>query len=149
MFNHQTVYIIDGSRTLFLKAQNKPGPYLASDLAVAAAKPLLLRQQINPESLDEVILGCVMPTADEANIARVTSLRLGCGKHVPAWTVQRNCASGMQALDCAAKNIALGRADLILAGGAEAMSHAPVLLNDAMVGWMGQLSQARSISQKL
>jgi acetyl-CoA C-acetyltransferase len=143
------VNIVDGSRTPFLKAGDKPGPFLASDLAVAAARPLLLRQPFEAPDLDEVILGCVMPTADEVNIARVVSLRLGCGKTVPAYTVQRNCASGMQAIDSAAKDIQLGRANLVLAGGTEAMSHAPVLFNDQMVAWLGRWMKARSFSQKL
>jgi acetyl-CoA C-acetyltransferase len=143
------VNIVDGSRTPFLKAGDKPGPFLASDLAVAAARPLLLRQPFTAQDLDEVILGCVMPTADEVNIARVVSLRLGCGKLVPAYTVQRNCASGMQAIDSAAKDIQLGRANLVLAGGTEAMSHAPVMLNDQMVAWLGRWMKARSLSQKL
>lgn len=143
------VNIVDGSRTPFLKAGDKPGPFLASDLAVAAARPLLSRQPFGAPDLDEVILGCVMPTADEANIARVVSLRLGCGKQVPAYTVQRNCASGMQAVDSAAKDIQLGRANLVLAGGAEAMSHAPVLLNDQMVAWLGRWMKSKSLPQKL
>ena len=94
------VYIVDGCRTPFLKARGVPGPFRASDLAVAAGRALLLRQPFGPEELDEVILGCIIPGPDEANIARVVSLRLGCGKGVPAWTVQRNCGSGMQAIDC-------------------------------------------------
>ncbi len=143
------VNIVDGSRTPFLKAGDKPGPFLASDLAVAAARPLISRQPFTAPDLDEVILGCVMPTADEVNIARVVSLRLGCGKLVPAYTVQRNCASGMQAVDSAAKDIQLGRANLVLAGGTEAMSHAPVLLNDQMVAWLGRWMKSRSLSQKL
>ena len=143
------VNIVDGSRTPFLKAGDKPGPFLASDLAVAAARPLISRQPFTAPDLDEVILGCVMPTADEVNIARVVSLRLGCGKLVPAYTVQRNCASGMQAVDSAAKDIQLGRANLVLAGGTEAMSHAPVLLNDQMVAWLGRWVKSRSLSQKL
>ena len=149
MANFSAINIVDGSRTPFLKAGDKPGPYLASDLAVAAGRPLLLRQPFAPHDLDEVILGCVMPTADEVNIARVASLRLGCGKSVPAYTVQRNCASGMQAIDSAVKDIQLGRADLVLAGGAESMSHAPVLLNDEMVGWLGKWMKARNFSQKM
>ena len=143
------VNIVDGGRTPFLKTGDKPGPFLASDLAVAAARPLLLRQPFGPTDLDEVILGCVMPTADEANIARVASLRIGCGKAVPAFTVQRNCASGMQAIDSAAKDIQLGRANLVLAGGAEAMSHAPVLLNDQMVAWLGRWMKAKTLPQKI
>ena len=71
------VFIVDGKRTPFLKAKGKPGPFLASDLAVAAARPLLLENDFDPAELDEVIVGCVMPTADEANIARIIALRLG------------------------------------------------------------------------
>ncbi len=144
----RVVNIVDGSRTPFLKAQNKPGPFHASDLAVAAGRDLLLRMPFAPDELDEVILGCVASGVDEANIARVVSLRLGCGEKVHAMTVQRNCASGMQALDLAALDIATGRADLVMAGGTEAMSHHPVILNEAMVGWMGLMANARSFPAK-
>ena len=143
------VYIVDGSRTPQLKAQGKPGPFTASNLAVGAGRPLLARQSFEPSDLDEVILGCVMPGPDEANIARVVALRLGCDKHVTAWTVQRNCASGMQALDCAFANIASGRSELILAGGTESMSHAAVLLNTQMVTWLGDWSRAKTITARL
>lgn len=137
------VYIVDGARTPFLKARGAPGPFSAADLATQAARSLLLRQPFAPTAFDEVIAGCVMPGPDEANIARIVALRLGCGERVPAFTVQRNCASGMQALDTAARNIGGGRADLILAGGVEAMSHAPVLLGTAMVAWLANWSRAK------
>lgn len=143
------VYICDGNRTPFLKAQGKPGPFRASDLAVAAGKALLARQPFAPQALDEVILGCIIPGPDEVNIARLAALRLGCGKQVPAWTVQRNCGSGMQAIDSAATDIAFGRADLILAGGTEAMSHAPVLLPPQSVELLSAWSQARSSGERL
>lgn len=143
------VYIVDGSRTPFLKAKGKPGPFPAADLAVGCGRALLSRQPFDPTAIDEVIVGCVMPNADEANIARVTALRLGIGKDVPAWTVQRNCASGLQALDCAAMEIANKRADLILAGGVESMSHAPVLYNNDMVTWLGALSSSKTLLQRL
>ncbi|RDH86027.1 MAG: acetyl-CoA C-acetyltransferase [endosymbiont of Galathealinum brachiosum] len=143
------VYIVDGKRTPFIKAKGKPGAFLASDLAVAAARPLLLQNSFDLAELDEVIVGCVMPTADEANIARVIALRLGIPQTVPAWTVQRNCASGMQALDCGFQNIQNGQSDLILAGGTEAMSRAPILHNDRMVEWLSQFMSARTFSQKL
>jgi len=143
------VYIVDGLRTPFLKAREKPGPFRAADLAVAAGKALLARQPFAAEELDEVIIGCIIPGPDEVNIARLVSLRLGCGKNVPAWTVQRNCGSGMQAIDSAARNIAYGRADLILAGGTEAMSHAPVLLPPQTVELLGAWRQARSFGQRL
>ncbi len=143
------VYIVDGSRTPFLKAKGVPGPFRASDLATAAGHHLLARQPFQPDIFDEVIIGCVMPGPDEANIARVAALRIGCGKSVPAWTVQRNCASGMQALDNAALNIASGRSDLILAGGVEAMSHAPVLFNTDMVTWLSGWMRAKTLLQRL
>jgi len=145
----RTVYIIDGSRTPCLKAQGIPGPFTASDLAVHSARPLLARQPFEPSDLDEVILGCIMPGPDEANIGRVVALRLGCGNRVPAWTVQRNCGSGMQAIDNAAHNIASGRADLILTGGTESMSYAPLLFSKAMATWFGRFVSSRSVSAKL
>jgi acetyl-CoA C-acetyltransferase len=143
------VYIVDGSRTPQLKAKGKPGPFSAAQLALSCGRPLLARQPFEPSDLDEVILGCVMPGPDEANIGRVVALRLGCGNHVPAWTVQRNCASGMQALDSATKDIRLGRAELVLAGGVEAMSHAPVLLNEQMVAWLGSWMAAKNWSSRI
>jgi len=149
MSKPRDVYIVDGKRTPFLKAKGKLGPFLASDLAVAAARPLLLQNSFDPADLDEVIVGCVMPTADEANIARIIALRLGIPENVPAWTVQRNCASGMQALDSAYQNIQHGKADLILAGGTEAMSRAPILHNDLMVNWLSQFMGAKTFGQKL
>ncbi len=148
-YKGREVYIVDGARTPFLKARGRPGPFRAAELALGCARPLLARQPFMPDALDQVVLGCVMPGPDEANIARVVALRLGCGKDVPAYTVQRNCASGLQALDSAAKDIALGRADLVLAGGVESMSHAPVLLNEAMVAWLADLNRARSAWDKL
>lgn len=146
--NPTEVYIIDGRRTPQLKARGVPGPLHAADLAHAAARALLLDLQLDPGRIDELVLGCVAPGPDEANIARVLGLRLGCGERTPAWTVQRNCASGMQALDSAAQSIRAGRSQLVLAGGAEAMSHHPVLLNDLMVTWLAAWSKARTLAAR-
>ncbi len=143
------VFIVDGARTPFLKARTEPGPFSASDLAVACARPVLARQPFKASQIDEVIVGCVIPAADEANIARLIALRLGCGKRVPAHTVQRNCASGLQAVATAAERIALGRANLVLAGGTEAMSRAPIQWNHAMSGWLGKMLRARNPWQRL
>lgn len=145
----QPVYVVDGARTPFLKARNAPGPFSASDLAVQAGRALLMRQPFAPTDLDEVILGCASPSPDEVNIGRVAALRMGCGHKVPAWTVMRNCASGMQAIDSAMANIQAGRAELVLAGGADALSHAPLLYNKAMVLWFAGMMQARSLGQKI
>jgi len=138
------VYLVDGSRTPFLKAKGKPGPFSASDLAVNAGRELLARQPFAPSELGEVILGCMMPSATEANIARLVALRLGCGPFVPAYTVQRNCASGMEAIDDAIKDISMGKHELVLAGGTESMSRAPLLFNSGAVNWMAGMNAAKS-----
>ena len=145
----QPVYVVDGARTPFLKARNAPGPFSASDLAVQTGRTLLLRQPFLPEELDEVILGCASPSPDEVNIGRVAALRMGCGHKVPAWTVMRNCASGMQAIDSAIANIHSGRAELVLAGGTDALSHAPLFYNKTMVQWFAGMMQARSLGEKI
>jgi len=143
------VYLVDGNRTPFLRARGRPGPFKHADLGIYAARSLLLRMPFEPNEFDEVIFGSTMPGPDEANLARVVALRLGCGDRVPAYTVQRNCASGMQALDNAAMSIASGRSDLVLAGGIEAMSHAPLLLHPSMVNWLADWWAAKSIGQRL
>ncbi|MBL8415797.1 MAG: acetyl-CoA C-acetyltransferase [Propionivibrio sp.] len=145
----QPVYIVDGARSPFLKARNAPGPFSASDLAVQSGRALLMRQPFAPTDLDEVILGCASPSPDEVNIGRVVALRMGCGHKVPAWTVMRNCASGMQAIDSAIANLQSGRAQLVLAGGTDALSHAPLLYNKAMVLWFAGMMQARTLGQKI
>jgi acetyl-CoA C-acetyltransferase len=142
-YSGRRVFIVDGCRTPFIKSSGSPGPFHASDLAVAAGRTLLKRQSFAMKQLDQVILGCVMPGPDEVNIARVAALRMGCPQTVPAWTVQRNCASGMQAIDSAAEQISSGRSDLVLAGGCEAMSHAPLLLKPDMVGWLASWQKQR------
>jgi acetyl-CoA C-acetyltransferase len=146
--SQQPLYIVDGARTPFLKSRNRPGPFAASDLATAAGRALLLRQPFAPSDLDEVILGCAAPSVDEVNIGRVAALRMGCGLKVPGWTVMRNCASGMQALDSAMNNIRAGRADLVLAGGVDALSRAPLLFSDAMTLWLANWYAARTLGQR-
>ena len=93
------VFIIDGSRTPFLKARSGPGPFTPVDLAVQCGRPLLARQPFAPGAFDQVILGCVNVIADEMNPARVAALRLGMGEAMVAFTVQINCGSGMQSID--------------------------------------------------
>jgi len=142
------IYAVDGVRTPFLKARNRPGPFAASDLATQAGRALLMRQKFEPAELDEVILGCAAPSVDEVNIGRVVALRMGCGQKVPGWTVMRNCASGMQALDSGIANILAGRSQLVLAGGVDALSRAPLLYADAMVQWFADMATAKTAGQK-
>src|SRR6201991_4388359 len=143
------VYIIEGSRTPFLKAQGGPGPFTPVDLAVQAGRPLLARQPFAPTAFDQVILGCVNVIADEMNPARVAALRLGMGESMVAFTVQINCGSGMQSIDTAYRYIREGVADMILAGGTEALSHAPLVWRNSGVRWFAGLAGAKGIGAKI
>src|SRR5688500_14764704 len=143
------IYVLDGARSPFLKSKNRPGAFSAGDLATQAGRTLLSRQKFSPDELDEVILGCAAPSVDEVNIGRVAALRMGCGQSVPGWTVMRNCASGMQALDSAISNILAGRSNLVLAGGVDALSRAPLLYADRMVLWFSDMAAARTAGQRL
>lgn len=143
------VYVVDGLRSPILKARGRPGPFTASDMAVAIGRSLLNRHPDCASQIDEIILGCAMPRADEANIARLVGLRLDLPQSIPAWTVQRNCASGMQALDSAMGQIRLGHSELVLAGGVESMSHAPLLFREEFVHWMADWGRAKTFQQKL
>ncbi|NYS26538.1 acetyl-CoA C-acetyltransferase [Rhodobacteraceae bacterium 2376] len=136
------VFLVDGARTPFLKVRGKRGPFTPVDLAVQCGRPLLARQPIAPVAYDMVILGCVNVIADEMNPARVAALRLGMGDAMVAFTVQINCGSGMQSLDTAFRYIREGQGDLILAGGAEALSHAPMILRDEAVDWLAGMQGA-------
>jgi acetyl-CoA C-acetyltransferase len=142
------IYIIDGARSPFIKSKNRPGRFSAGDLATQAGRALLVRQKFGPQDLDEVILGAAAPSVDEVNIGRVVALRMGCGQKVPGWTVMRNCASGMQALDSAIANILAGRSQLVLAGGVDALSRTPLLYADAMVLWFSDMAAAKSAGQR-
>lgn len=143
MTRGRPVYIIDGARTPFIKARSGPGPFTPVDLAVQCGRPLLARQAVSPDAFDLVILGCVNVIADEMNPARVAALRLGMGEDMVAFTVQINCGSGMQSIDTAFRYIRDGSADLIFAGGAEALSHAPLVLRQEAVEWYAGLAGAK------
>ncbi|SHI98215.1 acetyl-CoA C-acetyltransferase [Wenxinia saemankumensis] len=137
------VYLVDGARTPFLKARGKPGPFTPVDLAVQCGRPLLARQGFDPALIDLVILGCVNVISDEMNPARVAALRLGLGEDKVAFTVQINCGSGMQSIDTAYRYIREGSHEMILAGGTEALSHAPLVLRQGAVEWFGRMASAK------
>ena len=108
-----------------------------------------MRQPFPPDAFDQVILGCVNVIADEMNPARVAALRLGMGEAMTAFTVQINCGSGMQSIDTAYRYIREGVADLILAGGAESLSHAPLVFSRGAVNWYARLFAARNFGARL
>ncbi|WP_102959926.1 acetyl-CoA C-acetyltransferase [Mangrovicella endophytica] len=145
----RAVYLVDGARTPFLKARGKPGPFTPVDLAVQCGRPLLMRQSFDKDAIDLVILGCVNVIADEMNPARVALLRLGIPERIPAFTVQINCGSGMQSIDTAFRTIEGGHADIVLAGGTDALSHSPLVLRRGAVDWFARLNGARSTADRL
>ena len=127
--------------------RGKPGPFSPADLAVQCGRPLLMRQPFAPDAFDQVIVGCANQIAGEMNVARVAALRLGGGEQMPAWTVHRNCGSGMQSLDDAFRAIAHGDMDMVLAGGTEALSRAPLILADDATEWLAEFQMAKTPGQ--
>ncbi|WP_339770905.1 acetyl-CoA C-acetyltransferase [uncultured Pseudosulfitobacter sp.] len=142
------VYLVDGARTPFLKAPGGPGPFTPVDLAVQCGRPLLMRQPMPRDAFDLVILGCVNVIQDEMNPARVAALRLGMGDEQVAFTVQINCGSGMQSIDTAFRYIRDGSHEMILAGGTEALSHAPLVYNREATEWFGGMARAKGALDK-
>lgn len=145
------VYLVDGARTPFLKARGGPGPFTPVDLAVQCGRPLLARQPFGAEAIELVILGCVNVIADEMNPARVAALRLGLGLGVEtvAFTMQINCGSGMQSIDTACRYVAGGHHEMVLAGGAEALSHTPLVLRQEAVEWYAGMAKAGGLLEQV
>ncbi len=121
----------------------------AGHLGAVVARECLARAGLDPALLSEVIVGCVGPAHDQANVARVIALRAGVPRAVPAHTVARNCASGMEAVSTAATAVRAGRGDLFLVAGVEVMSAYPLVYNHRAVGFFSRMMRARSPVQKL
>lgn len=145
----ERIAIIDGIRTPMDKAGGKLKDIEADDLAVYAIKEILLRTNIRPGEIDELILGNVAQPAHAANIARVAALKAGLPVSVPAYTVHRNCASGMESITTGADKIIAGQANIILAGGVESMSNIPYLFNRGMAEFFQNIARAKTLGQKI
>src|ERR1051325_2170016 len=125
--NAERLVIVDGIRTPFCKAGSDLASLSADELGRIAVNALLTRTGLDPELVDEVIFGCVAQPADATNIARVIALRAGIPESVPAMTVQRNCASGCEAITLAQEKLRAGRGSVFIVGGTESMSNIPFL----------------------
>ncbi|USG64252.1 acetyl-CoA C-acetyltransferase [Brevibacillus ruminantium] len=106
----------------------------ARKLAETVIKGVINQTNLDPAQVNEVILGNCIQRSDEPNIARVAALDAGLEKEVTGFTVQRQCASGMQAIASGASQIMLGESDVVIAGGVESMSNAPYVLKHARWG---------------
>ena len=141
--------IIDGIRTPFCKAGTDLASLDAVELGRIAVTNLLKRTALDPKLVDEVIFGCVSQPADAANVARVIALRSGIPEHVPAETVHRNCASGIEALTTAYEKMCAGRGRVFIVGGTESMSQMPLLFGQRAVNKFSRLARAKSFPAKL
>ena len=121
----------------------------AGHLGALVAREVIARAGLDPSRIDEVVVGCVGPPQDQTNVGRVVALRAGIPRHVPAATVGRNCASGMEAVSSAATAVLSGRAKLELALGVEVMSQYPLTYNHKAVAWFGGMMRARSLPEKI
>src|SRR5690349_9941373 len=128
----RAAFIVDGIRSPFGRYGGGLGGVRADDLAAAVIKALVERTKIPGERIDDVILGCANQAGeDNRNVARMAALLAGLPVSVPGVTVNRLCGSGMQAVADAARLIANGEADLVIAGGVEQMSRAPQVMAKA------------------
>lgn len=143
------VYIVDGKRTPQAKAgldlKDVAAPYLGAYLV----KHLVDNTSIPTDCIDEVIFGNTGTPAKYPNIGRVIALEAGLHKKTSAYSVHRNCASGMEAVSHAFLKIASGRSDLIIAGGVESMTQMPLIYNKEMTALFTQLMKAKSMGEKL
>jgi acetyl-CoA C-acetyltransferase len=144
----QDVYIIDGARTAVGVLQGSLSDVSAIDLGVVAAKGAIERSGVDPQLIDQVVLGNVMQTSKDAiYFARHVALKAGLPIETPALTVNRLCGSGLQAIVSAAQLLQLGEGRVALAGGAENMTQAPHVLRGARAGY--KLGQAPQLEDSL
>lgn len=143
------VYILAGTRSPFARMGTHFSSLSAVDLGREVILSLLQKRSIDLGKVDEVIFGCVWQPVDSGNVAREIAMKAGLPERIPAMTVQRNCASGFDAVTTAYERIQSGRGELFLVGGAESMSHdlaatigIEVGLRDAICGMnMGETAE--------
>jgi len=145
----EKIVIIDGLRSPISKAGFELKNVQADTLGAIITKELVLRAGINYDAFDEIILGNVAQPAHASNIARIIAIKAGFSQKTPAYTVHRNCASGMQAISSAIEKIHSNQGALYLVGGVESMSNIPLLYQDAYKDFITKISYSKSLAQKL
>lgn len=143
------IAIVEGVRTPFVKAFGSLAAVTAQELGRIAASAVVERAGLRPEQIDQTVFGVVAMPAAAPNIARVISLTAGIPQDRPAHTVQRNCASGMEAITSAAQLLRLGEAEMVLAGGTESMSQIPLLYSEEATALYLRLGRARGWTGRL
>ena len=131
----QDVYILSAVRTPIGKFGGSLASLSAADMGVAAAKAAMDRAGVQPQQVEETIFGNARQAGGGPNPARQVSIRSGVPQEVPAYTVNKACASGMKSIALAYQEIASGNLDCVLAGGTESMSRLPYYLDGARWGY--------------
>ncbi len=143
------IAVIDGVRTPFMKMGTIFNDLSAQELGWLATRELLERTGIKGKDIDEVIIGCVGQPSDAANIARVVALQAGIPKEVPAFTVHRNCASGIESAVQAYIKIKAGEGNSYIVGGTESMSNIPFYLDKKLQDKMSAIGRAKSFGERM
>lgn len=131
----KNIVIVSGARTGIGSFGGSLSQYQATDLGGIAIKAALERAGIKPEEVDEVVMGCVGQAAENAFMARVSSIKAGIPYEASALTVNRLCSSGLQAIYTAATEIDNGLCEIAVAGGGESMSNLPFYVRNARFGY--------------
>lgn len=130
----RNVVIVDAVRTAIGKLGGSIGNETVDFLGGHVIEELIRRTNLDKAAVEEVIFGQAKQSADASNVARIAMLRAGIPVETPAYTVHRQCGSGVQALNSATQQIQTGISDIIIAGGAESMSTAPYYVNNVRFG---------------
>ncbi len=128
------IAIVSAVRTPVGKFQGALSDFTATDLGALVVREAVQRASLDPNLVDECIMGCVLPAGLGQNPARQAALRGGLADRVAALTINMVCGSGLKAVALAAQSIAIGNAEIVVAGGMESMSNAPYLLPNARKG---------------
>lgn len=147
--NGRRVAVVAGCRTPFCKSGTALKDVRAVDLARYATRELLERTDLDPTAVDEVVFGQVVPSALAPNLAREVSLLPQFPREIPAFSLNRACASANQAITAAHDQIALGHAEVVIAGGAESLSDIPILASRRLSEILVEASRAKTLGTRV
>lgn len=146
---HRRVAVVGAVRTPFVRSFGVYERETPLSLSLRPAAEVIARTGVNAADIDEVIWGAVVPQIKNPNIARDIALFAGLPKTIPGYTINRACASSLQAVQLATDAIRSGRNTLVLAGGVEVLSDVPITFSDDARRFLTKLSRAKSIKEKL
>jgi acetyl-CoA acyltransferase len=139
------IAIVAGLRTPFSRSWTDLNDVDPVELSTQVARELLFRLEIDPKDVDQVVWGTVVSVTRSPNVAREIALNLGM-YHAAGFSVSRACASGFQAVASAAEMITTGQADVVLAGGVDVLSHAPVTYKKRLVDSLQKVQKAKGVA---